>query len=75
MLLAHLTWFLESQKFIPEAVLGFLAKRYSLKYILDLTIDLGLQQLLKKNMLAAFLDIKKAYDNVTRGLVMRQLGE
>lgn len=56
-------------------MLGFRAKRSTLDCILDLTSALEHSHDRKRNTLALFLDIKRAYVNVTSRNGVRRLGE
>lgn len=62
---ARLLWFLESHQLLPDVMFVFLSKLYALNCILDLTCDMEHFHKQKKNSLALFLDIAKAYDSAS----------
>lgn len=74
MIHARRTWFPESRRLIPNVMFGFQIKLCATDCILDPASDIDHYSGFKTNTAAVFLDIKKAYDNVSF-VVVRRLQE
>lgn len=71
----RLRWYLEERMCLPECMTGFRRGLAAQDSILDLTSDLEENKNRRRNTVAVFLDVERAYDGVPPSTILRRLTE
>ncbi|KAM7314374.1 hypothetical protein ISCGN_004158 [Ixodes scapularis] len=71
----RLRWYLEERTCLPECMTGFRKGLAAQDSILDLTSDLEENKNRRRNTVAVFLDVERAYDGVPPSTILRRLTE
>lgn len=69
----RIEWFIENQNILPNSQYGFRKGRSSMDSLSVFTTDIRIAFSQNKSVVATFLDIKSAYDNVLIELLLRKL--
>lgn len=69
----RIEWYIESRNILPNSQYGFRKGRSSIDSLSVFTTDIRIAFSLNKSVVAAFLDIKSAYDNVLIELLIQKL--
>lgn len=69
----RMEWFIENQNILPNSQYGFRKGRSSMDSLSVFTTDIRIAFSQNKSVVATFLDIKSAYDNVLIDLLIKKL--
>lgn len=69
----RIEWYVENQNLLPNSQYGFRKGRSSMDSVSVFTTDIRISFSLNKSVVATFLDIKSAYDNVLIEILIKKL--
>ena len=72
-ILNRLTYYCDKNKIIPDSQAGFRKGRSTVDHLVKLTTQIKYQFARRKNVLATFFDVKKAYDHVWHDRLLYKL--